>query len=186
MTLCMRKSTTREVLIMKKRVGLLFCMVISMFILGSSENVQAATLADSSEKTYVFVSTDGEACSATVSASVTQEYTENGAIRSYTTRCGYITYSYAAAYTIPQVTYSSDPKYVDSNGNTVRTFSPWTNQQVLISVGTKVRYSKKNTTTVGYSNNNGYYLTQGYMVGNSDYMVVPWYGNSVKAKLGNS
>ncbi|MCI7322672.1 MAG: hypothetical protein MR508_05085 [Lachnospiraceae bacterium] len=117
---------------------------------------------------------------------VTQEYTENGAIRSYTTRCGYITYSYAAAYTIPQVTYSSDPKYVDSNGNTVRTFSPWTNQQVLISVGTKVRYSKKNTTTVGYSSNNGYYLTQGYMVGNSDYMVVPWYGNSVKAKLGNS
>lgn len=70
-------------------------------------------------KTYAFVSTDGEACSATVTAVVTQVY------------------------------------------------------------------SKENTTNVGYSSGNGYYLMQGYMVGNSDYMVTPWYGNSVKLKLGN-
>ena len=68
--------------------------------------------------------------------------------------------------------------------NTVKTFSPWTKEDQLVSIGTQIVYSKKNTTNVGYSSGNGYYLMQGYMVGNSDYMVTPWYGHSVKLKLG--
>lgn len=172
---------------MNKRIGLIVGIVTFTLFWGIlGESVQAATLRENSEKTYAFISTDGEACSATVTASVSQEYTEQGSIRSYTNRYGCITYTYVAAYTIPQVTYSSDPKFVDSSGNTVKTFSPWTKQDVLVSIGTQIAYSKKNATNVGYSSGNGYYLMQGYMVGNSDYMVTSWYGNSVKLKLGNS
>lgn len=172
---------------MKKQIGLIVSIVTFAFFWGIlGESVQAATLRNNSEKTYAFISTDGEVCSATVTASVSQEYTEHGSIRSYTNRDGCIIYTYVASYTIPQVTYSSDPKFVDSSGNTVKTFSPWTKQDVLVSSSMKIAYSKKNATNVGYSSGNGYYLMQGYMVGNSDYMVTPWYGNSIKLKLGNS
>lgn len=171
----------------KKRTQNVICMVICFLVLGYGgvQKVDAATLIKNVPKTYAFVSTDGEACSATVTAVVTQVYSEHGGIRSYTDRSGSITYKYVASYTIPQVTYSSDPKFVDANGNTVKTFSPWTKEDQLVSIGTQIVYSKKNTTNVGYFSGNGYYLMQGYMVGNSDYMVTPWYGNSVKLKLGN-
>lgn len=170
-----------------KRMNLFVGMIMFVFVFGMFiENVEAVTLSNDNEKTYTFISTNGEFCSATVRASLTQKYTENGAIRSYTDRSGYIGYTYVATYTIPKVTYSSDPKFVDSSQNTIKTFSPWAKQEVLVSKDTKVAYSKRNTTNVGYSNNNKYYLMQRYMVGNSDYMVTPWYGNSVKVKLGNS
>lgn len=125
---------------MNKKIGVVVC--IMALVLGTLlEDVQAAKLIKNSEKTYAFVSVDGEACSATVNADVTQEYTEQGSIRSYKDRWGYIGYKYVATYTIPKVTYSSDPKFVDSNDKTIKTFSPWTHQDTLVSIDTHVVYT---------------------------------------------
>ena len=87
------KSKIKEDTIVK-RMNLFVGMIMFVFVFGMFiENVEAVTLSNDNEKTYTFISTNGEFCSATVRASLTQKYTENGAIRSYTDRSGYIGYT---------------------------------------------------------------------------------------------
>lgn len=162
------------------------CICLLMFVLFFvvTENVQANTLKEKSEKSYAFVSTDGELCSATVYCSVTQDYTEQGAIRTYTNRTGCTWMTYVATFTIPSLS-ATNPVYVDSSDTTIRTFSPWNNQQVILPGGSYCAYTKINTTNVGYSSNNKYYMKHGYLVGNNAYMGVPFYGGNVKMILGN-
>lgn len=153
-----------------------------MVALGMGEKVAAATISDTMEKNYVFVSTSGEACSATVHVSLNQDYSNAGTMNVYGNRKGCVWMTYVATFSIPHLS-ATDPVYVNANDAQVKSFSPWSNYSVLLPGGSYCAYAKQNSTSVSYYNTISYYMKQGYMVGNSDYMVTPWFGDNLKIKL---
>lgn len=92
--------------------------------------------------------------------------------------------TYVATYTVPQLS-ATAPVIVDGSDNVKKTFSSWTQLSGYFPSGSHIAFYKKNTNSVSYSSSNAYYLKQGYMVGNQDYMAVGWHGDNMKLKLGH-
>ena len=134
-------------------------------------------------KTFAFISTDGEVCSAKVYSTIGQNYTVSGNNATYTKRTYWVGLSYVATYTTPQII-SITAKYINNSGNTVKTFS-WTKDtsSSLLPGDVKVSIKKKNSTSVTYKKNNTNYFYLGYNVGNSEYMISPVQGYNFKMSL---
>lgn len=173
---------------MKKILGrlLCFCLLANIFLYSAGIPVNAATktLSKTDKKTYLFVSSSGEAVSATVHVSLSQNYTKQKNSTIYSDRTGFVAMSYVATYTIPTLK-ATDPKYVDSAGNTVKNIYGWKKiSQSLQSGGIMhVAFSKKNTSKFTYGKSYSNYYSISYTVGHYEYMITPYKTKSVKKSL---
>jgi len=142
------------------------------------------TMSTTDKKTYLFVSSDGEAVSATVHVSLSQQYKKQKNSVIYGDRTGYVAMSYVATYTIPTLQ-ATTPKYVDSAGNTVKSIYGWKNiSQSLQPGGIKhVAFNKKNTSKYTYSKSYSNYYSISYTVGHYNFMISPYKTKSVKKSL---
>lgn len=144
----------------------------------------AEKITKSNTKTFAFVSSNGEACSATVTTSLIQNYTTSGSNATYKKRTAHVSMGYVASHTIPKLTVLN-PIYVDSNNKTKKSFT-WTKNtgSSIVPGGTKVvAFNKYNKTAITYAKTNGYYYSVSYTVGNSSYVLSPYKSKQVKVAL---
>lgn len=163
---------------------LIFSMIIFITLLLFSPNsIYAASKSKQNTYTHAFVSSDGEVCSAKVISNIYQEYTTSGTKATYKKRSYWIGLAYVATNTIPSVS-SIVCKYVDSNNNTVKTFT-WSRDTspAIYSADIRATWKKYNTTSVKYSKSNKKYLSLAYVVGNSNYILTPFVSKQFKLAL---
>lgn len=131
----------------------------------------------------VFVSTDGEACSAKVTTSLNETYSVSGSIAYYNNRNAYVGCEYVATWAIPQISLLVTPRHLsDVNGATLRTFT-WSPKSVIVNPNTIIAFSNINYTSVSYGIGNQVSFSTTYMVGHRDYMILPYFTYKVSLPL---
>ena len=158
-------------------VALLVCMLpIQVF-------ASSGTKSKSDSSDFVFVSSDGEICSASVTTTLTQRYSKSSTKTVYGYRTVWVGYTYVATYTIPSVS-AANPVYRDSSNNIIKTFDwSYDSSASVYSSGTKVVLHRKNSTSVTYTTSATRYLACSYNVGNSSYVLTPYKSNCVKLSI---
>lgn len=165
----------------KKQVGIVICisaLALNMVV----GHASAALKIKKNSKNYMFFDTDGAVCGVTVNCTLKEEYVISSGKVKYTDRMGYIgmvvngntgIYSQSAI----------KPRHFKSNGDVAKTFTDWKREDYILPIGTKVLLCQKSSTNVSYSKTTGKYVKMSYIIGNSDFMLVPYVSGSIRMDL---
>ena len=168
---------------MYKRFLLSLTVVMLVCLLPIQVFASSGTKKKSDSSDYVFVSTDGEICSASVTTTLTQKYSKSSTKTVYGYRTVWVGYTYVATYTIPSVS-ATNPVYRNSSNTTIKTFDwSYDSSASAYPAGTKVVLHRKNSTSVTYTTSATRYLTCSYTVGNSSFVLTPYKSNCVKLSI---
>ena len=152
---------------MKKRLIYFLCA----FLLTISTSFSASAKSISKTETKNFLFTDSDLCpaSANVTTELIQEYSlsNNGNLANYGRRYVCIKFSYAGN-TTPRLTVYN-PLYINSNGDTVASFSDWKPYEIMYPKGQHFPLHHYSTTIKQYSSRNAYSYNIKYFVGNSNF-----------------
>ena len=134
-----------------KKIAMLFvCLNIILGFAGSM-NVQAATKRNESVKSFFFTTPRGQTAGINAQAIITETYKKKGTKNIFTKRDCFLAYSRAYTASAPKVTRSNGVHRASSNGDIVKTFSPWVKGSYLWDVAVRpYGGGSYNTTSVSY------------------------------------
>lgn len=165
-----------------KIVPALFLTLVLTFL--PFQYANAATYSTSETPSYVFQNTDGEWDVVYCTGNLFQDYNLSTSYITYTTRQQYFGIKEVGCGGV-NIWLIEGANIKNSSGTTVKSFTDWVNNPVIVESGVSVLLAKKSTQSVSYILNSGYKLAFNYTIGGNEFYIIPAisYSGSVSLNL---